>query len=531
MNSLAQWIRVAEGLRLVVTAVVSQTSNRSSTALTSMAKHGSEVVANSRKAVAAAATTTFSSPVPHINTTTPSTTEEHANRTEHHLSYLHLQSVSNQPPSTVVTSTLQSQQQAINYTSTILENMEAISDQDKEKIQDQKNPTDEGSSETETKISLTDRQPTTIQEPTEGISIDTNVGSSSSPTITLLQEQPIGMPSTRSNWQVATTTTVVESLKYHDSKNPHLPSEEPATSNLPDIQFGGAVPSTQLSRAMSFATLGLGLAMGTMVEATKRLFVTSDPSSTTNNNSSVVASDANAQRFASTLARLRGAALKLGQMLSIQEDTILSPPLAKALREVVHQGANAMPQEQLYHQLSAQLGDPDWKNKYFRSFEDHPIAAASIGQVHRATLKDGRQVVVKVQYPGVAESIESDLANLNILVKATGLAPPGLFIDEIIRVGRKEVLQECDYEREMANQKKFRKLVDADSYLSTQFQVPYVIGELTTKRILTTEFVPGGSIEKVANLSQVERNRIGRAVMALTIKELFEWRFMQTDPK
>jgi len=159
------------------------------------------------------------------------------------------------------------------------------------------------------------------------------------------------------------------------------------------------------------------------------------------------------------------------------------------------------------------------------------MAAASIGQVHRATLKsDGREVVVKVQYPGVAESIESDLANLNLLVKATGLAPPGLFIDEIIRVGRKEILLECDYEREMANQNKFRQLIEADESLSQTFKVPGVIGELTTKRILTTEFAPGGTIDKVANLSQEERNRIGRAIMRLAMKELFEWRFMQTDP-
>jgi len=308
----------------------------------------------------------------------------------------------------------------------------------------------------------------------------------------------------------------------------------------PAIKEGRAVPSSRLSRAWGFASLGGGLIAGTVREAASRILgVRSnedmEQSGTERDSKSYVGSEANALHLANSLSRLRGAALKLGQMLSIQDETILSPTLAKALRQVVHQGAESMPQEQLLRQLADQLGD-DWRDK-FVTFDEKPIAAASIGQVHRASIRDDsaeggiKDVVVKVQYPGVADSIESDLSNLEMIVKATGLAPRGLFIDEIIRVGRKEVVAECDYLREMANYKRFKALVESDDYFRQErFVVPYVVEELTTKQILTTEYAPGGTIDKVHLLSQVERNRVGRVIMKLTVKELFQWRFMQTDP-
>jgi aarF domain-containing kinase len=104
--------------------------------------------------------------------------------------------------------------------------------------------------------------------------------------------------------------------------------------------------------------------------------------------------------------------------------------------------------------LKRQLGK-DWRSK-FETFEESPFAAASIGQVHRATIRDDagdiREVVVKVQYPGVANSIGSDLNNLKMLVTWSGLAPKGLFIENVMRVGQAEMQVECDYLREMKNQ-------------------------------------------------------------------------------
>jgi aarF domain-containing kinase len=290
------------------------------------------------------------------------------------------------------------------------------------------------------------------------------------------------------------------------------------------LKEGKEVPSSRIGRAFGFASLGLGLAMGTAAEAASRLFGAGS-------SGSMVANDANADRLAATLCRMRGAALKMGQMLSIQDESLLPPALTKALNQV-RQGADAMPKRQLEKQLKSQLGD-DWRDR-FHSFDDLPFAAASIGQVHRATILEGDQlkdVVVKVQYPGVANSIESDLQNLTMLVKMTGFAPKGLFIDNVIRVGREELKVECDYLREKDHQLRFKKLVESDPVLSRErFVVPNVITDLTTTEVLTTERARGGTIDKVAYLDQAERDRIGRNIFYLTIQELFSWRFMQTDP-
>ena len=309
-----------------------------------------------------------------------------------------------------------------------------------------------------------------------------------------------------------------------------LAGEEPATR----LREGQAVPSTRVGRAFGFATLGAGLAWGAVGELTSRMV---GGGSTSNGNA--LTTDANADRLAATLCRMRGAALKMGQMLSIQDESLLPPALTRALKQV-RQGADAMPNYQLVQQLRSELGDGSsddetWRNK-FESFDDRPFAAASIGQVHRATVVDKdtgeiKPVVVKVQYPGVAQSIESDLGNLAMLVRMTGLTPKGLFIENVMRVGRDELKVECNYLNEMANQEAFQTLVHSDPVLrANKFVVPEVIEDVTTELVITTGYAPGGTIDKVSHLDQEERNRIGRTILYLTMQELFEWRLMQTDP-
>ncbi|GMF48736.1 unnamed protein product [Phytophthora fragariaefolia] len=169
-----------------------------------------------------------------------------------------------------------------------------------------------------------------------------------------------------------------------------------------------------------------------------------------------------------------------------------------------------MPKDQLHHQLEAELG-VDWRSK-FQGFDDVPIAAASIGQ-----------------YPGVAESIGSDLSNLKRLVTYTNILPRGLYIDEIIRVGKEELTAECDYLNEAVNQERFRELIEK-SGMGEKYVVPRVYTELSTARILTTQLISGVAVDKAVHLSQDVRNSIARRILELTIHELFNWRFMQTDP-
>ena len=305
-------------------------------------------------------------------------------------------------------------------------------------------------------------------------------------------------------------------------------NDEPTTR----LREGQAVPSSRVGRAFGFASLGAGLAWGAVGELSSRLVGGSSGSG------NAMTNDANADRLAATLCRMRGAALKMGQMLSIQDESLLPPALVRALKQV-RQGADAMPNYQLMQQLKSELGNGDgsdsWRDK-FESFDDSPFAAASIGQVHHATITDKhtgeiKPVVVKVQYPGVAESIESDLGNLAMLVKMTGLAPKGLFIENVMRVGQDELKVECNYINEMANQETFQSLVHSDPVLkANKFVVPEVFEDFTTELIITTGYAPGGTIDKVSHLDQEERNRIGRTILYLTMQELFEWRLMQTDP-
>ena len=331
--------------------------------------------------------------------------------------------------------------------------------------------------------------------------------------------------------QSSSTTTGANDNIRMATETAEIYDDEHQAQHLPE---GSAIPSGRISRAFGFATLGAGLAMGTISELAKRTIGQSS-SSSNSVGPLVLSNDANAQRLSDSLRRMRGAAMKLGQMLSIQDESIAPPALTNALAQV-RRSAEAMPQHQLMQQLEDQWGK-NWRDKI--ELEERPFAAASIGQVHRGRLAHDdddddttmANVAVKVQYPGVADSIESDLSNLTMLVKATGLSPPGLFLDNVIRVGREELKVECDYQREVANQKRFQTLVSSDPALvAGGIVVPKVFDELSTSRIIVTELVKGGTIDKVVDLDQDERNRIGRSIMRLTMLELFVWRFMQTDP-
>jgi hypothetical protein len=194
-----------------------------------------------------------------------------------------------------------------------------------------------------------------------------------------------------------------------------------------------AVPSTQFGRLVGFGSLAFRMAMGEAVDRASHAM--------SGNSGPRYISDENAERLAESLCRMRGAALKLGQMLSLQDETALPPSLSKAL-ERVKQSADYMPKRQLEAQLVSQLG-ADWRSRLLE-FEEVPLAAASIGQVHRAKLLDGTDVAMKIQYPGVAESIDSDLNNLKRLVQMTNLLPPGLFVDKIIEVASVELKAECE---------------------------------------------------------------------------------------
>lgn len=239
--------------------------------------------------------------------------------------------------------------------------------------------------------------------------------------------------------------------------------------------------------------------------------------------SSPFLTEANANRIVDTLCKVRGAALKLGQMLSIQDNSFMNPQL-QSIFERVRQSADYMPTWQLEKALNSELG-PDWRDK-LEEFDDKPFAAASIGQVHRGFLKDGTKVAMKIQYPGVGESIDSDINNLMTLMNRTNLLPEGLYVDEVIKSARRELAMEVDYVNEARCAKKFKELLKDDPFII----VPTVVDELSSRGVITSEFIEGIPVDQCFDMDQETRNKISRAVLELCLKELFIWNFMQTDP-
>ncbi|KAJ1019925.1 hypothetical protein NDA16_004206 [Ustilago loliicola] len=244
-------------------------------------------------------------------------------------------------------------------------------------------------------------------------------------------------------------------------------------------------------------------------------------------------SEQNVARLVDKLSTMRGAALKLGQFLSIQETKLLPPQIEQVLLRVQN-SANYMPVWQMNKVMSQELGGSDWREQHFKEFEDIPFASASIGQVHSAVLRDdfpdpqmaGQKVAVKVQFPGVLESIDSDLSYLRWLVSASALLPKGLFLENTLRVLGRELKDECDYEREAEMGRRFGKILQD----SSEFEVPKVVDSLCTGKVLTTEMIRGRPLSQASRYSQDTRDRIAQSILNLSLSELFRYRLMQTDP-
>ncbi|XP_077832288.1 atypical kinase COQ8B, mitochondrial isoform X8 [Macaca mulatta] len=244
------------------------------------------------------------------------------------------------------------------------------------------------------------------------------------------------------------------------------------------------VPASRISRLANFGGLAVGLGLGALAEMAKK-------------------------------------SLPGGHLQS--DNSFISPQLQRIF-ERVRQSADFMPRWQMLRVLEEELGR-DWQAKV-AFLEEVPFAAASIGQVHQGLLKDGTEVAVKIQYPGVAQSIQSDVQNLLAVLKMSTALPAGLFAEQSLQALQQELAWECDYRREAACAQNFRQLLANDPF----FRVPAVVKELCTTRVLGMELAGGVPLDQCQGLSQDLRNQICFQLLTLCLRELFEFRFMQTDP-
>ncbi|WP_375549193.1 AarF/ABC1/UbiB kinase family protein [Oceanicaulis alexandrii] len=281
---------------------------------------------------------------------------------------------------------------------------------------------------------------------------------------------------------------------------------------------GSAVPKGRLSRLGRFGRLAAGTAgeaLGNTVQALAR--------GETLDASRLILTPSNAKRMADELAHLRGAAMKMGQMLSMDSGDLLPPELSDVLARL-RESARPMPPHQLKRVLTQNLG-PNWLSRFER-FEPRPMAAASIGQVHRAKTKDGRDLAIKVQYPGVRDSIDSDVDNLASLIALSGLAPKGLDLKPILQEVKRQLKDEADYAREGEKMALFRDwLAGSDS-----FATPELAADLTTANVLAMSYLPGDPIETLTDALPSERNRVMAELANLTLREVFEFGAIQSDP-
>ena len=280
------------------------------------------------------------------------------------------------------------------------------------------------------------------------------------------------------------------------------------------------VPVGRVERLARMGLMAGEFAVGGLTEGARRL-VGSLPADA----SEIFLSRERAEKLARRLAHMRGAAMKLGQLLSLEGDDLLPPEFSDALA-VLRATGDTMPASQVRRVLGRAYGK-GWQTR-FREFDFEPLAAASIGQVHSAVTDDGIPLALKIQYPGVARSIDSDVDNLAALLRMTRILPVDLDISEIIFEAKRQLKQEADYEREAEFLTRFRGLV-ADEPRVT---VPGVHADFTTKRVLAMDLAQARPIDELRSpdYPQSLRDEAGTLLQRLMFRELFEFRFMQTDP-
>ncbi|MBI3184365.1 MAG: AarF/ABC1/UbiB kinase family protein [Myxococcales bacterium] len=273
-------------------------------------------------------------------------------------------------------------------------------------------------------------------------------------------------------------------------------------------------PQGRFARFRKLASLSAQLGSGVLSRGVKRL-AGADPS---------MLNKGAAEKIVATLGDLKGAAMKLGQAVSMDPE-LLTPEVRAILAKLQNQ-APSMPYEQVRRMVEEDLGAPP--ERLFRDFEPEPLAAASLGQVHKAHLHGGREVAVKVQYPGIAAALTSDLDNLGFLVKALSRTSRALDGRAYFQELRDEMALEVDYRREAALARAFALAASA----LPDLKVPEVFEERTGERVLTLEYLPGKTLRDfvAAEPSAPERFRISRLLIRATYGPFLLTGEMHADP-
>ncbi|WP_300529044.1 AarF/ABC1/UbiB kinase family protein [Maricaulis sp.] len=286
----------------------------------------------------------------------------------------------------------------------------------------------------------------------------------------------------------------------------------------PDQDNGVAVPKGRLNRLARLGSVATDVGLNVLSGSISALASGDRPDLR-----AIALSPRNAHKLAGELARMRGAAMKVGQLISMDAGDLLPPEFAEVLARL-RADARPMPPKQLKQVLNAAWGER-WLSR-FKRFDPRPLAAASIGQVHRAVTRDGRDLAIKVQFPGVAESIDSDVDNLGALTAASGLLPRQVDIKPLLAEAKLQLHEEADYLAEAGHLARFHDWLEADE----RYRLPRPDAELSGRTILAMDYIDSVPLEALEAERQGVRDRIVGDLFALLFRELFELGAIQSDP-
>ena len=277
------------------------------------------------------------------------------------------------------------------------------------------------------------------------------------------------------------------------------------------------IPKGRIERASIFGKIAIRFASSIAFDGARDFIVGRSPSL-----KDLLIQEKNILTFIKELAKLRGAALKVGQLISLEANDLLPEKFSTMLNDLRNKNFH-MPNYQLGEVLRESYGD-NFLDK-FSYFSETPIAAASIGQVHKCNY-GGKDLILKIQYPKIRESIESDINNIRLLTKNIGVLPKSFDFEKLLEAGRIQLLNETDYCLEAKHQKSFYQLLKTDK----KFSVPKINENLTTTKILAMEYKEGITIDQAKHLDQKTKNSIVNSLVQLAFKEIFEFNLIQTDP-
>ncbi|GIU19721.1 MULTISPECIES: AarF/ABC1/UbiB kinase family protein [unclassified Shewanella] len=277
------------------------------------------------------------------------------------------------------------------------------------------------------------------------------------------------------------------------------------------------VPASRLSRFSSLGGLASRVAGNMLIDGARKLSQGQSPKL-----QDLVLTPKNIIHVAEKLAQMRGAAMKVGQMLSMDSGELMPKELSELLARL-RSDAKVMPHKQLLNILKQNWGD-DWLSP-FSHFELRPFAAASIGQVHKAILANGTPLAIKIQYPGISDSIDSDIDNIATLLRVAKLVPKNVQFDRLLNEAKKQLHLEANYQAELNMLERYNDLMANEQ----SFIIPKAYPNLSSASILVMSFVDAQSIESVATLNQAVRNSVATELLRLFFRELFEFKLIQTD--